>query len=356
VESTIFPALARRDVERIGIVRAMAPSSEVFRSHVVLCDVLELECADRYREAAEVGGDGYDYPTLQAQIAFCWLVDQEPDRAESILQLSAIPSNPASEWLRSLIALSLDKQEVAIAAMERALQRSLTMTELTDPNLWVRVWNEVPDVIEVYPALYFPRLPRRLTGLSRDLVRLGNESALRDSIIDQIRLPLSATEDIATEIISGSEGTVDVVPSSRNPDANIVVVNQISPYFGPMLSSERGINVGDTYNVGQAGAVGSGASASNMTFNQLLTQGGGIDLKQLASELNQLQREMESRATEAEHNSAVDEVTQAAIAAERGDTSALRAHLERVGKWGLATANAIGTSLAAAAIKSALGI
>jgi len=50
----------------------------------------------------------------------------------------------------------------------------------------------------------------------------------------------------------------------------------------------KGLHMGDNYSAGQAGAMGPGAQASNMTFQQIWNQTqGSLDLQQLSKELEQ---------------------------------------------------------------------
>lgn len=115
--------------------------------------------------------------------------------------------------------------------------------------------------------------------------------------------------------------------------------------------------VGDQYTTGQAGAVGPGASAQHMNFNQIWNQAGAsLDLDALAKELETLRIAMRQKATEAEHDLATAEVAHAELAASKGDGPTVLLHLSRAGRWALTTATAIGTGVAAAAIKSALGL
>ncbi|WP_435120275.1 hypothetical protein [Amycolatopsis thermoflava] len=115
--------------------------------------------------------------------------------------------------------------------------------------------------------------------------------------------------------------------------------------------------MGDKYEVsGQAGAVGRNARAKNMTFQQLWQgEGARLDLPRLASELEILRLELKRQATTREHDAAVAEVGAAAEAAERGDGPETLSRLQRAGKWALGAATAIGTGVAAAAIKVAIG-
>ena len=114
------------------------------------------------------------------------------------------------------------------------------------------------------------------------------------------------------------------------------------------------VRVRDTYNVGQAGAVGPGARANNVTMNQFSFE--GVDAQQLARELTILRAELKDRSTNAEHDLAIGEVAYAELAVGKGDKPSVKEHLAKAGKWALDVSTSIGTTLASAAIKAAMGI
>ncbi|GAA3805867.1 hypothetical protein [Amycolatopsis tucumanensis] len=115
--------------------------------------------------------------------------------------------------------------------------------------------------------------------------------------------------------------------------------------------------MGDKYEVsGQTGAVGRNARAKDMTFQQVWQgEGDRLDLPRLAGELEILRLELKRQATTREHDAVVAEIGAAAEAAERGDGPETLSRLQRAGKWALGAATAIGTGVAAAAIKVAIG-
>jgi hypothetical protein len=111
----------------------------------------------------------------------------------------------------------------------------------------------------------------------------------------------------------------------------------------------------DTYNTGQAGAVGPGAHAHDMTFNQIWNQmQGAIDLQKLATELSELRQQMKKEAVEVEQDIAVSDIAKAEQAAKAGDGPKMLEHLKSAGKWGLDVATKIGTSVAAELIKKSM--
>ena len=117
-------------------------------------------------------------------------------------------------------------------------------------------------------------------------------------------------------------------------------------------SSEKG----DTYNIyGSVGAIGPGAHAQDMTFNQMwLEAGDKIDLPTLASELAKLQSKLKEEATEPEHDISLAEIAQAENSAKKGDGAKALEHLSKAGKWTLGIAEKVGVSVAIEALKMVL--
>ena len=114
--------------------------------------------------------------------------------------------------------------------------------------------------------------------------------------------------------------------------------------------------MGDTYNTGQAGAVGPGASASNMSFQQIWQQNSGtIGLQALSSELDVLIDALKQEATEPEHEIALGNVSAAQESAAAGDGPKALEYLRNCGKWVLGVAQKIGIGVVVAAIKAAIG-
>jgi len=107
----------------------------------------------------------------------------------------------------------------------------------------------------------------------------------------------------------------------------------------------------DTYNIsGQAGAVGPGAHAHDMTFQQ--NQAGGLDLPKLAEELGRLRKAMKDSATGTpEQDKAVADAEDAAT---KGDEPTTLRYLKSAGTWTLGFAQKIGVGLAVEAIKKAM--
>jgi hypothetical protein len=116
----------------------------------------------------------------------------------------------------------------------------------------------------------------------------------------------------------------------------------------------------DEYNIeqSQVGAVGRGAHAHDMTFKQVWDSSSDQigDLTRLADELEQLRAALREQARTVEEDSVVGEVAQAEVAAKEGQGPRTLEHLSRAGEWALDMAKSIGATVAAAAIRAALGL
>jgi hypothetical protein len=117
------------------------------------------------------------------------------------------------------------------------------------------------------------------------------------------------------------------------------------------------MHMGDNYSAGQAGAIGPNAQASNMTFQQIWNQvQGSVDLPRLARELGQLHTALRSQAKKPEHEMAIGAVAAAEADAKGGDGPNALEYLKKAGSWAFDVATKIGTDIAAAALKSSMGI
>ena len=115
--------------------------------------------------------------------------------------------------------------------------------------------------------------------------------------------------------------------------------------------------MGDKYTVGQAGAVGPNAKAENIQFQQIWQQSSSdLDIAQLVDELKLLRGHLRQSADTPQQDEAVAEVSKAQAAAAEGDGPGVMRHLRQAGKWALDGATAIGTAVAAAAIKASIGL
>jgi hypothetical protein len=115
------------------------------------------------------------------------------------------------------------------------------------------------------------------------------------------------------------------------------------------------MHMGDYYSAGQAGAMGPGAKAHDMHFQQIWQQQPQpIDLDRLAAELAQLRTSMKESGSTPEHDIATAEVARAESAAKARDGGGVLRHLQAAGKWAWETANKIGVALVVEAIKQSM--
>ena len=177
-------------------------------------------------------------------------------------------------------------------------------------------------------------------------------------VLDAVRnIILEWTLRLESEGILGENMTFTVEERHRVSSTHLNIKNLISQVFQPHSHTQIGeANMGDTYKVGQAGAVGPNAHAHDMNFNQIWNQlQGSIDLQQLAGELSRLRQEMKKEAVEPEQDIAVSEVAKAEQSAKSGDGSKTLEHLKSAGRWALDVATKIGSSVAVEAIKNSMG-
>ena len=116
---------------------------------------------------------------------------------------------------------------------------------------------------------------------------------------------------------------------------------------------------GDQFNVkgGQIGAIGTGAHAHDINFNNMWNQLiGDIDLRELGPELAKLREEMKDEAVETEHYTALAEIAKAEAAATSGDGAKVLEHLRSAGTWALEAATKISSKLAVEAIEHSMSL
>lgn len=117
------------------------------------------------------------------------------------------------------------------------------------------------------------------------------------------------------------------------------------------------LHMGDNYSAGQAGAMGPGAQASNMTFQQIWNQTrDSLDLQTLARELGRLNDALRSEAKEPEHQMAIGAISAAQAEAKRGNGPKSLEYLKKAGAWAFDVATKIGVNVASGAMKSVLGM
>ncbi len=148
----------------------------------------------------------------------------------------------------------------------------------------------------------------------------------------------------------------------------ITIINKLGPgsIIGAVVHGSGKLDLsggvmttGDQYHISetQAGVIGPHGFAQHMTFTQRWDQGGSdIDLASLKDDLVKLRAAMREQATDVEHDISVAEIESAEKYASASDGPTALEHLAKAGRWALNIASAIGATVAAAAIKTALGI
>ncbi|TWV28085.1 tetratricopeptide repeat protein [Streptomyces albidoflavus] len=361
-EQALFLAGGRNDSIALTNVKKAVKQNSANQEYLTLCEVVEMQSSGQWEEAAKAAdaslasSQDEKYPTLAAQGAFSWMCCGEPRRASAALAGIALPHNSATWWLRAMLALCSGANESYVEYMHHCLGRPLTESEADDKKFWIKCWDEIPDGLEPYPAFYFPRLPSGLTGLSGDVVRLAEKpSPLGFELMSQVGLPRGA------EVAGQDELRLDAPSIFREPArqgvTNTFIFRDASV---PSITVKGEENMRDKYEVEQAAAVGPNSKAKDVTIQKF--QGGSsevADLQRLAGELADLRRAMRAASADdddPERDIAVAAVSQAATAAGQGDEGKALQHLASAGRWAWDMANSIGASLAAAVLKTQLGL
>ncbi len=122
--------------------------------------------------------------------------------------------------------------------------------------------------------------------------------------------------------------------------------------------NEGDFKMGDTYNIGQAGAVGPNAHTHDLTFNQIVNQlENSVDLAALAKELSEIRQTVSEKQDPSPHAAiAMEKLAEAEIAAQSGNASKVVEHLKAAGQWALGFAKELGKDLAIEAIKQSMGM
>ena len=160
-----------------------------------------------------------------------------------------------------------------------------------------------------------------------------------------------------SEIKDGYEERIKSLEGKRDQLLEVVSILAKKPNTIKYIAEEITMN-SDIYKTqGQTGAVGPGAHAHDINFNQLWNQySSKIDLKQLAEELSNLRDSLIQKADEPEHYRAIAEVSEAETSAKDSNGPKVLKHLKKAGKWAFSVAENIGTTIAAEALKKAMGL
>ena len=114
---------------------------------------------------------------------------------------------------------------------------------------------------------------------------------------------------------------------------------------------------GDTFNIGQAGAVGPNSKADHVHMTQGSNQNyDELDLNALGKDLEILRLELKKLAQTSENDKAIGAIAAAEIEIKRGDRSKAKEYLKQAGIWTFDVATKLGVGLAIVALKTALGL
>jgi hypothetical protein len=190
-------------------------------------------------------------------------------------------------------------------------------------------------------------LRQRLEAL--DSASLGGLTRFAAEQLTAVRNVLDQLRELSNKIlgVSGTAGLLELTAESGNT----------GPLTSLFVSRGDFFMSRDQYEIGQAGAVGPGAHAENMTFNQIWNKSGSaIDVQQLGRELTALRTALNKEASEPEQFVALGEVAAAEKAAKEGDGPTALRHLKTAGAWVWDVATRVGIGVATAAAKTAIGI
>ena len=315
----------------------------------MLLNVLWLLLKNDFEEAARsVNQEEGIADSVAIQAAFAELCRGYPSKAKKYLSELDEHYNRPRHWLRSLISLSLGDIEEARIGLAAYLEMDFLGPEPLNLATWVSAWDESIGPLDSNASFLFPKLPAVLTGLDYDLVRLQDTKNIVDAAtLEMLSFrPRRMSDDAVRVDYQVSDPSVDTVINARPTLVNVVNVSQ------------EGISMGDKNVVGQAAAVGSHATASNVTLQQLSGFGdlSGMDMHHVAQDLERLRIALRELPSSDDNDEALAEISRAARAAVQGDEAKVVSHLRGAGQWALRTANAIGASVAAAAITKAIGM
>lgn len=337
-EEALFLAFQRRDVRGMERIKALVihDGRNEFQAH--LCQSLIHQLQGDYASATMNGVARGKYFALDCQAAFAYLCVRDVGSATRVLSAGRKTANSATLWLEGLLALCQGNSDVYREAMLKASRALGAPLEEVDAFSWLQVWDQDPVELDPFPAFYFPVLPSSLTGLTHDLVHQSGSEVTVSVSESNIHLPIAG--DALEKNDSGHDAG----------GLSVVVNNNYQASF------QEGNNVGGTYNVGQAGAVGDGASVSGSSFTY--NQASQVDWVQALDQLRALAAAMKSAdSSEVELVDAdVVEVEAAVEEIRSGKTSAAEGRLARLGLATLQFARDIGVDIAAAVIQRATGL
>ncbi len=214
-------------------------------------------------------------------------------------------------------------------------------------------WQSLFGLINEHEGRLIELVRHTVSDLALLLERI-DETSLNDVVeyakqrIVAVRAGIDELRELSNRILglSGEDGILELTEIGGVPHRTSVFLNQGSVHVSR-----------DTYSAGQAGAMGPGSAAQNMTFSQVWNQHSeSIDLAKLELELSSLRAAMRAQASEPEHDLALGEVAAAEKEAKNGNGPRALEHLKKAGKWALDVATKIGVGVATSAIKAGLDV
>lgn len=310
--------------------------------------LLLLYANGRYADMCKIERPHEPYVSFDNLLTFGYLCSgHQRDALDAVKGTQ--PNNPLTAWIIALVMYCNGLDALACDALERWSGQQIAVDQLS--RELITMWASPIDPLASNPSFTFPILPTELTGLEEDISSASSRNLKLDDLLTRIRFPRIAPPhaDMTAEQVLTQPAALDV-----GSGLNVT----IAPNIVTMATAEGGMGMtGDRYEVGQAGAVGPYSTAHDIQFTQVWNRlSADTNLSALADDLGKLRTVMRERANEPGEDLALAEVSQAQLAATDGDGPRALSHLAKAGQWALGIATAIGANLAAAAIKSALGL
>jgi hypothetical protein len=335
------------------------PASELDRVVTELEEIVESAAADPRMSA----------PDLRRVLSFLAKVAQVVDQAfQDVYSLLIDLKYLSEEDLNSGRATELRKQLDMILARSRyrdaeeTCSRLFHLREQAEDQLRPLIeglghsdrWWRVLTLVEEREGRIIMLVQGTVHSLSDLLRNVGSRNldelnAVAADKAEEIRRALIDLRSVSNEIfgLSGSDGLLELTADRQ----------QLARRANLFINKGTFTMSRDTYSAGQAGAMGPGARAHDMTFQQIWNQAApDLDLAKLETELTALRGAMRAEAREPEHDLAIGEVAAAQKAAKEGDGPGALKHLRAAGKWALDVASKIGVGVATAALKTSLGL
>lgn len=155
---------------------------------------------------------------------------------------------------------------------------------------------------------------------------------------------------------------IELLRGETDPDIRELRRRAIDRYYqldavADLQTGIERLNMGDTYNVGQAGAVGPNSKVEAEEFNQAQEAAPpNIDTQKLASELSALIQALRERTDQAGDSIVIAKVEEAQAAAKEGDVSKALTALSGAGENAVNKAEEIGANTAATALRRSFKI